>query len=77
MIQGNILVDAEDRAVLTDFGFALIAAASPGSYGSKHGLAAYQYMAPEFWKQDESDGARPRPCCEADVYAFACVCIEV
>ena len=75
--QGNILIDEEDCARLTDFGFALIAAATPNAYGSKHGGAAHHFMAPELWEPSEFGLDQPRPTKQSDIYSFGCTCIEV
>lgn len=74
-------MDAEDHVRITDFGFALIAAATPGQYGSVHGGAAPHCNAPELlgiMDDDESnDLSNGRPTVASDVYAFACTCVEV
>ncbi|THH29187.1 hypothetical protein EUX98_g5008 [Antrodiella citrinella] len=74
---GNILIDDEDHVRLTDFGFALIAAAAPGAYGSKHGGASHHFMAPELWEPSDFGLTRARPTEACDVYAFGCTCIEL
>ncbi|THH27737.1 hypothetical protein EUX98_g6456 [Antrodiella citrinella] len=81
---GNILMDAEDHVRITTFGFALIAAATPGQYGSVHGGAAPQCNAPELLGIDEADEADEsndlsdrRPTVASDVYAFACTSVEL
>ncbi|KAH8101102.1 kinase-like domain-containing protein [Cristinia sonorae] len=74
---GNILIDDDDTVRLTDFGFALIAAATPGGYGSKHGGAAHHFVAPELFEPREFDMEYPRPTPASDIYAFGCTCIEL
>ncbi|TCD64692.1 hypothetical protein EIP91_003766 [Steccherinum ochraceum] len=74
---GNILIDDTDSVRLTDFGFALIAAATPNSYGSKHGGSAHHFMAPELWEPSDFGMDQPRPTTACDVYAFGCTAIEL
>ncbi|TCD64691.1 hypothetical protein EIP91_003765 [Steccherinum ochraceum] len=74
---GNILIDADETAKVTDFGFSLIADATPKAYGSRHGGAAFYWRAPEFWEPElfGLEHSRASPAC--DSYAFGCTCIEV
>jgi len=73
---GNLLMDDRDHVRLTDFGFTLIADATPGRYGSAHGGAGAHFMAPEFF--DPEDGVEAtRPTKATDIYAFGCTCIEL
>ena len=73
----NILVDSGGCVRLTDFGLSLLAEGTPYNYGSVHGGGAIRWSAPELFEPEEFglDNARPTP--RSDVYAFACVCIEV
>ncbi|MEI7989064.1 MAG: serine/threonine-protein kinase, partial [Chloroflexota bacterium] len=65
----NILVSAEEGAVLTDFGLVkIIAASGMTTTGSFLGTPAY--MAPEVWQDHPSTQA-------TDQYALACVLVEV
>ncbi|KAH8101104.1 kinase-like domain-containing protein, partial [Cristinia sonorae] len=74
---GNILIDADDHALLTDFGFSVIAEATAGAYGSKHGGAAQHFMAPELWDPDEFGLTHARYTPATDAYGFGCTCIEL
>ncbi|THH29179.1 hypothetical protein EUX98_g5005 [Antrodiella citrinella] len=74
---GNILIDNRGSVRLTDFGMGLYADASPHKYASKHGGGAFQYRAPELHDPEEFDRDDSRPTVESDIFAFACVCIEL
>lgn len=77
MSQANILIDDTGKAVLTDFGMGVLAEATPNNYGSIHGGGAFQYRAPELHDADEFDMEDTRPTVASDMYALACVSIEV
>jgi serine/threonine protein kinase len=67
-LQGNILIDDGEHAQLADFGLANV---TDATLGTQHGSS--RWMAPELlnyqleFKRTEA----------SDVYAFACLCIEV
>ena len=71
-IQANILLTNELNIVLADFGLAVFAEGVKNQYASLHG-GAFQWLPPEAF----SDVEDFRPTFSADIYAFACVCIEV
>ena len=76
--QGNILIDSEESVRLADFGMSVIADGTPCNYGSIHGGGAVRWRAPELMDPEVSEGDDTlRPTSRSDVYAFACVCIEV
>ena len=74
---GNILIDGNGSALLTDFGLSLIMEATPYSNGSIHGGGAVHWRAPELIDPQEFglDNARPTP--KSDVFSFACTAVEV
>ncbi|TCD71977.1 hypothetical protein EIP91_000109 [Steccherinum ochraceum] len=74
---GNILVDGEGNALLTDFGMALIAEATASQYGSAHGGGATRYLSPELIDPEEFDLEVARPTKKSDVYSYACTAIEL
>ena len=70
---GNILLDADGKAYLSDFGFAKSLASADSSTSmsvSGGALGTPAYMAPEAW-----DGKGWTPA--ADVYSLACVLVEM
>jgi serine/threonine protein kinase len=73
--QGNILINQERRACLSDFG--LTAFAGPDvTVASTTERGARRWMAPELLRPDlfNMEFRRTR---ESDIYAFACICCEV
>ena len=74
---GNILVDDNGRARLTDFGMALIAEGTAYNYGSLHGGGAIRCSAPELLDPEEFGFENSRPTFQSDIYAFGCICFEV
>ena len=72
ILKGNILVDADGAARLTDFGLSVL---SPGS--SSHPAGAIRWAAPELLAPDEFVLSTGRPTFESDAYSFGCVCYEV
>jgi len=74
---GNVLLDQNETACLTDFGMALVTEATPYGLFSIHGGGAPLFKAPELHDPEEFglDGTRMTP--ESDMFSFACVCIEV
>ncbi|KAH8102061.1 kinase-like domain-containing protein [Cristinia sonorae] len=74
---GNILVDNEKNARLCDFGMSLISEATAYNYGSHHGGGATRWSAPELFDPEEFGLTTSRPTFQSDVYAFACVVVEL
>ena len=74
---GNVLVDGNGAVRLTDFGLSLISEGTAYNYGSHHGGGAIRWSAPELFDPEEFGLDSSRPTFSSDVYAFACVCIEV
>ena len=74
---GNILLDGDGHARLTDFGLSLLAEATPRMYGSMHGGGFASYRAPELHDPEQFDLVSTRPTFPSDVYAFGCTCVEV
>ena len=77
LLQGNVLIDDDDTARVTDFGMALIAEATSYQYASVHGGGATRWQAPELIDPEEFGFQSSRPTFASDIYAFACVCVEV
>ncbi|KAH8101137.1 kinase-like domain-containing protein [Cristinia sonorae] len=74
----NVLIDDDGHVRLTDFGLGLLSDATRGNYGSKSVGAPYQYHAPEQIEPADFDMELEGVVTTAtDVYAFACVCIEL
>lgn len=67
----SILITAENRARLSEFGLSYSAYASTRTMGSRRGLIALAWAAPELFDDLE------RPTFACDVYSFACTCVEV
>lgn len=74
---GNILVDGNGALRLGDFGMSLIAEGTGYNYGSLHGGGATRWSAPELFEPEEFGLESSRPTFKSDIYAFACICIEV
>ena len=74
---GNILIDDNGNACLTDFGMSLITPATAYNYGSVHGGGATHWQAPELMDPEEFDSNSTRPTPQSDVYSFACTALEV
>ena len=70
-------MDNEGKVLLTDFGLGLIASATAFNYGSKHGGGGYAHRAPELHDPLKFSLETDRPTPATDIYAFACVAIEV
>lgn len=74
---GNILINSNKQAVLTDFGLSVIAQAVPHEFLSKHGGGAEMWKAPELFYHTEFGLPTNRPTVHSDIYSFACTCVEV
>lgn len=74
---GNILVDETGAVRLTDFGLSLLSGGTAYNYGSQHGGGAMHYTALELFDPEAFGLESTRPTFHSDIYAFACVCIEV
>ena len=74
---GNILVDDNGNARLTDFGMSLIAEATAYNYGSMHGGGATHWQAPELIDPEEFDMDSTRPTPQSDVFSLGCTAAEV
>ncbi|THH31064.1 hypothetical protein EUX98_g3127 [Antrodiella citrinella] len=74
---GNVLIDQNETACLTDFGMALVAESTPYAYNSRHGGGALHWNAPELSDPEHFGLETRRPTFQSDVFSFACVCVEV
>ena len=68
---GNVLVDDDESARITDFGMTIISEGTPYNYWSIHGGGATRWTAPELLDPEEFDLASSRPTFSSDIYAFA------
>jgi serine/threonine protein kinase len=78
--QGNILVNEHGRAVITDFGLSRVLEEVSDSLspGTSFFAGSTRYMSPELvLALVEDDGGPPPITTHSDVWAFACVCLEV
>ncbi|THH26666.1 hypothetical protein EUX98_g7522 [Antrodiella citrinella] len=73
---GNILVDENENACLTDFGMSLLTEATAYNYSSVHGGGALRWSAPELIDPEEFGLKSSRPTPASDVFSFACTAIE-
>ncbi|KAH8101096.1 kinase-like domain-containing protein [Cristinia sonorae] len=74
---GNLLVDGAGHVCLSDFGMSVISDATSYNYGSIHGGGASRWCAPELFEPEEFGLTSRRPITQSDIYAFACVAIEL
>ena len=78
-LQRNVLISRNGNALITDFGFAVIAGANPNNYESYpvHAGGMIQCTAPELIDPAEDDDSNNRQTRQSDVWAFGCVCYQV
>ncbi|KAJ7646306.1 kinase-like domain-containing protein, partial [Mycena polygramma] len=69
----NVLIDADEHCQLADFGLAIVTDATLGTTSTARG-GLPRWMAPEL--HDPKIESK-RPTKASDVYAFACLCIEL
>ncbi|TCD71742.1 hypothetical protein EIP91_005508 [Steccherinum ochraceum] len=72
----NILIDEDLTVRLADFGLAVVAQPTTGSYRSSSN-GAIRWLAPELLDPSLFGYETSRPTAPGDVYAYACVCMEV
>ena len=75
--QGNVLIDDDGNARLTDFGMALVSEATSYGYASAHGSGAIRWTAPELIDPEEFEMEDSRPTPASDIFSFACMAVEV
>jgi serine/threonine protein kinase len=74
-LQGNVLIDDGEHARLADFGLAIVTDATLGTTSTTSTQAgSVRWMAPELYDPELESKKRTKA---SDVYAFACLCIEV
>ena len=71
-LQGNVLIDDGEHAQLADFGLAIVTDATLGTTSTKRSGSS-RWMAPELLDPQ----VKFKRTHASDVYAFACLCIEV
>ncbi|PBK98498.1 kinase-like protein [Armillaria gallica] len=80
---GNILIDRQGYAIITDFGLSKVMSDFSNSTGmacSSFFAGTMRWMAPEMilaLVEDESEPKVPRVTIASDVYAFGSVCLEI
>ncbi|KAK0234605.1 kinase-like domain-containing protein [Armillaria nabsnona] len=80
---GNILIDRQGYAIITDFGLSKVMSdfsTSTGMACSSFFAGTMRWMAPEMilaLVEDESEPKVPRVTTASDVYAFGSVCLEI
>ncbi|THH28471.1 hypothetical protein EUX98_g5716 [Antrodiella citrinella] len=74
---GNILIDDDYMMRITDLGMSVIAEATPHNYASIHGGGNQHFTAPELFSPEDFGMSEARPTYATDVYAFACLCVEM
>lgn len=76
LLQTNILIDAKGSPRLADFGLAKILNSQMSATSFK-GQGSMRWQAPELIVPGDFEGIQSGTTRESDVYAFACVCLEV
>ncbi|KAJ6527610.1 kinase-like domain-containing protein [Mycena vulgaris] len=69
----NVLIDGGEHAQLADFGLAIVTDATRGTNSTTQSAGSCRWMAPEA-HIPHAGFKRTKAC---DVYAFACLCIEI
>jgi serine/threonine protein kinase len=72
----NVLIDDDERAVLTDFGLSIILGGFTNlsvTYSDAKSGGALAWAAPELFLDPPADGQGPNPSTSSDVYSFACL----
>ncbi|KAH7910507.1 kinase-like domain-containing protein [Hygrophoropsis aurantiaca] len=75
----NILITAERRACVADFGLCILVQNTKiqcTMSSSAHSAGTFHWMAPELLQVEEGTESI-RKTCSSDVYAFGCVCFEI
>lgn len=75
-MQANILVDADWKVRLADFGLAVFAESMSNANSSKR-EGSVRWLAPEIIDPERFGKTSSRPTYESDVYSFGVVCVEV
>ncbi|KAJ7790952.1 kinase-like domain-containing protein [Mycena leptocephala] len=70
---GNVLIDDGEHARLADFGLAIVTDATLGTTTTNQS-GSWRWMAPELFDPQVESKKRTKA---SDVYAFACLCIEI
>ena len=70
------MIDSNWKARLADFGLSVFVGGGSQQYASVRG-GAVQWLSPELLDPEEYGSISSRPTFAADIYSFACVCIEV
>jgi serine/threonine protein kinase len=76
-VQSNIFIDGEWHARLADFGLAGFADATIVTHGTSSNAGSIRWMAPELHNSELLDLKQLRRTDTSDIYAFACVGLEV
>jgi serine/threonine protein kinase len=75
-LQSNILIDDQIRVRLMDFGLSVFADKT-GAFDGTSEVGAQAWMAPELLDPDKMGLDSFQRTYASDIYAFACICIEV
>ncbi|EJD06363.1 kinase-like protein [Fomitiporia mediterranea MF3/22] len=74
----NILMDADGKAIITDFGLSKVREVSDAlELPSSCLTGSARWMAPEILLPEVEDDRKPAITTQSDVYAFASVCLEI
>jgi serine/threonine protein kinase len=82
LLQGNILIDDNGCAIISDFGLSKVMEEAITKSDNKNGTSFFagstRWMAPELIQGlVDDDGCIPPITTHSDTYAFGCVCLEV
>ncbi|THH32597.1 hypothetical protein EUX98_g1594 [Antrodiella citrinella] len=72
----NILLNASLRPLISDFGLAVFADGASKTFGSVRG-GNIRWLAPEVMDPTQYKSESVRPTYAADIYSFACLCVEL